>query len=335
MWGLGGIDCESTNDVIRLVTYERIAERGFELMKPIDCCLFVCLVVLCAAPAGAAEVTANPARSVVAASGSTDRSYLAMGKQYQDAGNYRRALVCFQREIVAATDGNVLAESYVREAECLFRLDRLEKALAAAKSVAGIQDRHQSFLKKRGEWILQAAPWEARVLMRRNLYAEAVKACDEALAQALGANMGQTATTRIMKANALVLSGKVEEAVGVARAMRAEDTSQGTIIVADVLEGDLYHQADRYPEAIEVYLRLIGECANSKERSAYARFELALCYHDIGDHAKARAYLNEVITDYASTSWKSVVERHLNDWYPDQATESGQHAKTAVGSSGR
>lgn len=243
------------------------------------------------------------------------KSNLALGKLYQDERGYQQAVEFLQRALATTTDGNLRADCYVREAECLFMLGRTQEALTAARSVAQIQDKDLSFLEKRSDWIVRGACWGARSLLRDHKAEKAVEECDAVLTAYPTSDPGLTRELTLIKANALVNSGNVEQAVEIARGMRAQNGSDSLNALADELVGDYYLQVSRYQEAISAYLGVISNTAGVAEIEAGSRYKLAFCYLKTGNASEAQGYLRQIVERYAWTSWKSSAEKALQTWF--------------------
>ncbi len=249
------------------------------------------------------------------------RSYFALARLHQDEGRYQEAAECLLYTLASTTEGNLLADGYVREAECLFVLGRTQEALTAAQAVELIQDRDQTFLAKRDDWIVRAMCWGVRALLRDGRALQAADLADQVLSDHGYTDQGPVRELKLLKANALVNAGQVEQAIDIPRDLHAESISDEWNALTDELPGDYYLQVSRYPEAIQAYLGIIGSNSGVAEIEAGSRYKLAFCYWRTGNVQAAREYLSQISERYPATSWKDPAQRSLKNWFKSRAAD--------------
>jgi len=241
------------------------------------------------------------------------RANLGIGRAYYSEQKYGQALPFLRKAGSGLTGGNVVAESYLKAGECLFMLGRSADALACLRSIARIPQESFDSAAKRSDWFVRGACWEARALMHLSNYSEAIQTCDSTIRSNPDVDPALIRELKLLKANALMNTGKLEGALAIVRAMHAENISEELNALTDDLIGDFYAQVGRDSDAIRAYQHVIDRHTGQTEVCAGARCKLANCYLRAGDKDRAGKLLREVVDEHPATTWKSHAENLLKN----------------------
>lgn len=91
-----------------------------------------------------------------------------IGRLYFDEKKYDQAVPYIQKAAPKLTDGNKLADCYLKLGEGLYNLKKYDEAIAALGSIAKIQDTTPAFIEKLPEYLATSNYWRALALQQKN-----------------------------------------------------------------------------------------------------------------------------------------------------------------------
>jgi len=157
-----------------------------------------------------------------------------------------------------------------------------------------------------------AALHRARVLMFMGRGDEAAADCEKALGSYKGEDAGIAASLQLTQANALMIEGKLNEALDATASVAAANITPEWTVLARQVTGDCYQHAGKTSEAIEAYqVALAANGGFFPKLEALCRFTLASCYRRIGEFDNANSQLHQIKDLKLDEKWSLAADKEL------------------------